>query len=343
MRRVLAIACFAATLGITGIPSAHAGAPNSPDFKVLPNGKGGYSVIPSIDAGPIIPGPSGIEYNGGPIMPGTPGIWLIFYGPNWTDAQRNILLNFAQHLGSSQPFMVNSTYFDNIPPNPNRYVTGSLSFRGSVNDANSQNQGANPLTDAQIKAIVDNAITNLGIGPADANNIYFVLTDNTIDEVDLAAPKTTMRLCTNYCGWHNHGDHGGTDIKYAFIGDAAFCANAPHNLTNCIGLNNTVNSPNNSIGPDAMANTFFHEASETVSDPDLNAWFVSRKPPCPQPTPPNPANICGQENGDLCNFTFGTVKAVGNGSSYNVQIGSLRYLIQQMWLNARGGLCSLTK
>ena len=69
-----------------------------------------------------------------------------------------------------------------------------------------------------------------------------------------------------------------------------------------------------------------HELAETVTDPELNAWWRTSD---------------GFEMGDLCEDTFGNTKLLPNGSSYNLQFGTRLYLVQRLWVNARGGYCAL--
>jgi len=75
-----------------------------------------------------------------------------------------------------------------------------------------------------------------------------------------------------------------------------------------------------------MASIIAHELEESVTDPDLNAWYDRR----------------GYENADKCAWTFGTESTAANGSKYNVTLGGLQYLIQQNWVNAAGGYCAMS-
>ncbi len=60
------------------------------------------------------------------------------------------------------------------------------------------------------------------------------------------------------------------------------------------------NSPAAGVGgADGMANVITHELSESATDPDLDAWFDTST---------------GNENADLCNFTFGAHNLCGPGS-----------------------------
>src|SRR5213079_3370419 len=162
--------------------------------------------------------------------------------------------------------------------------------------------------DAQIQSVVSSAITS-GRLPSNTNAVYFVLTS-----ADVTA---SSGFCTQYCGWHTHGTIGGSDIKYAFIGNPDRCPSACAAQTT---------SPNGNAGADGMASIIAHELEEAVTDPDLNAWYDNR----------------GQENADKCAWTFGTTHQAVNGSLSNVTLGGKQYLIQRNWVNASGGYCSMS-
>ena len=169
--------------------------------------------------------------------------------------------------------------------------------------------GKTSLADADIQTIVSNAISG-GSLPKDTNAVYFVLTSSDV--------KETSGFGSQYCGWHTHGTIGGSDIKYSFVGDAT--TQAP---SGCIAVTAS-NSPNNNIGADGMISVIYHELSEAVSDPDLNAWYDRR----------------GYENADKCAWKFGTTQT--NAGTWNVQFGTDHYLVQQNWVNGGGGYCALS-
>jgi hypothetical protein len=164
-------------------------------------------------------------------------------------------------------------------------------------------QGKN-LSDSAIQAIV--AAGN----PTDTNAVYFVLTSSDV--------TATSGFCTSYCGWHTHGLINGKDIKYSFVGNPDRCP------TSCEDQSSS--SPNGNPGADGMASIIAHEFEEAATDPDLNAWYDRR----------------GQENADKCAWTFGSTYTVSNGSTANVRLGSRDFLIQQNWVNAAGGYCSMS-
>ncbi len=184
-------------------------------------------------------------------------------------------------------------------------VTNSTLLKKSVTD--NYSYGA-ALGDADVKAVVSNAITS-GALPADPNAVYFVLTSADVNE--------TSGFCTSYCGWHSHGTISGQDIKYSFVGNPDRCPSACAAQTT---------SPNGNAGADGMASVLVHELEEAVTDPDLNAWYDGS----------------GAENADKCAWKFGTTYTVSNGSKANMKLGARDFLIQQNWLNASGGLCTLS-
>jgi hypothetical protein len=255
---------------------------------------------PGGEAKPQRPGSNGISYHGGPVMLGTTHVYYIWYG-NWSGNNApSILTNLAQHIGGSPYFNINTTYYNGS----NTHVSNSVVYMSSTNDAYSQ--GSN-LSDAQVQAIVSNAISS-GALPKDTNGIYFVLTSADVNE--------SSGFCTQYCGWHTRGTIAGSDIKYAFIGNPDRCPSACSVQTT---------SPNGNAGADGMASIIAHELEEAVTDPDLNAWYDNR----------------GQENADKCAWTFGTTYTV-NGAQANMSLGGLNFLIQRNWVNANGGFCALS-
>lgn len=270
--------------------------------ELAPNGKGwGIQQAPG-KAKPVRPGGggNGIDYHGGPVMLGTNHIYYIWYG-NWAgNSASTILPDLANHIGGSPYFNINTTYYSGT----NNKITNSVTYGGSTSDSGSLGKS---LSDAQIQSVVSTAITS-GALPKDTSGVYFVLTS-----ADVTA---SSGFCTQYCGWHTHGTIGGSDIKYAFIGNPDRCPSACEAQTT---------GPNGNAGADGMASIIAHELEEAVTDPDLNAWYDRR----------------GYENADKCAWTFGTTYSVG-GALANVQLGTRDYLIQRNWVNDSGGYCSMS-
>lgn len=187
----------------------------------------------------------------------------------------------------------------------NQHVSGTMSLAGQTNDSYSRGTA---LADSDIQAIV--AAHCGSLGSCNTNALYFVLTSADVNE--------TSGFCTQYCGWHTHATINGKDVKYSFVGNPDRCPSACEDQTT---------SPFGNAGADGMASIIAHESEEAISDPDLNAWYDRR----------------GAENADKCAWTFGTTSTASNGSIYNFVAGSgTQWLIQQNWVNASGGYCSMS-
>jgi len=275
---------------------------------LVPDGKGGAVPGIQIQSGGVSNGAvhqgNGINYHGGPIMPNTVNVYLIFYG-KWQNgahqsdskASKKLIKTFVTGISGSPFEMINSTYGDN-----SNDVTGLVNLAASVSMAYpfTNNLGSNGARSAVTKAITSGKV------PADSNAVYFLLTSSDVSEGG---------FCSSYCGYHSHSSIAGQDIKWSFIGNPDRCQSACEAQTK---------SPNNNSGADGLVNILSHELEEAISDPDLNAWFMSN----------------GNENADACAWRFGTLLggSIGNGG-YNEQFGGKNWLLQMNWENARGGGC----
>lgn len=243
-----------------------------------------------------------------------PNVYIIWYG-TWasdscsqTGTTTPALTNsFLNNVGSSDWYKINMSYYQTINATTS-YVTDFVKVNGCAVDAASLGKsldGAAP----QTYAVVDQAI-NSGALPADPTGLYFVLTSPDV---------AVSGFGTSFCGYHSYSTNASTGVtyKYSFVGD-------PQNyMGGCAGQ--SAASPNTNPRADAMLSVVAHELVEAVSDPMLNAWY----------------DAAGNENADKCAWTYGTAQAVGNGSMYNITVGSLKYYIQQNWNAATQG-CNIT-
>ena len=244
---------LSAVLAAVGCGGMEADTQDSVD--VRPEGKGGglASSFVSAEAKPTgnaAPGANGITNHGGPILTGTKTMYYIWYG-NWAgNSATTILTDFANSIGGSPYFNINSTYTNSSGGK----VDNSVVYGGSTTVAYPYGTA---LTDANIQSIVADAI-NSGALPKNTNAVYFVLTSQDVN--------ATSGFCTQYCGWHDHATLSGSDIKYSFVGNAARC------ITSCSAQSS---GPNGNAGADGMASIIAHEFEEASTDPDLNAWYDS--------------------------------------------------------------------
>jgi hypothetical protein len=302
---VLALGTFMTAVSI------HAEGEDANEQDTRPDGRGDLirglpprSRAPS--GGAVVTG-NGINYHNGPVLH-TINLYYIWYG-NWAGldpAGPAILNNFANNIGGSPYFAINTTYGDTTGDVPN-----AVTFKGRYTDTGSLGTS---LSDNSIGTLVSNAINSgqLGTaGVADTNGLYMVLTAPGV--------KETSGFLSQYCGWHGWGSFGGTPIQYAFVGNAA-----GGSLGNCAAQ--IASSPNGDPGADAMVSVMAHELEETATDPQGTGWYDS----------------AGNENGDKCAWNFGPTYHAPNGSLANMTLGGANYLIQQNWLNAGGGKCALS-
>ena len=244
--------------------------------------------------------PGGIIYGGGPIMSGTVNVYYIFYG-NWTNnTGPTILTDWANSVGGSGYWDINTLYTDATGKHP----SNSVSFGGSTTVS-----ATGSITDSDVFTIVSNAITT-GALPKDTNGVYFVVTSADIDE--------SSGFCTLFCGWHTHATIGGSDIKYSFVGNFDRCPGA------CTAPSP---SPNGNPGVDGMMTAVSHELMETVTDPDLNAFGNG--------TETENGDLCNFNMGNAQDqYT------TANGAKANQRLGSRDYLIQQNFLPIDSGQCA---
>ena len=110
-------------------------------------------------------------------------------------------------------------------------------------------------------------------------------------------------FCSSYCGWHTYRGN----YKYAWIG-------IPPTGCNCFSQST---SANGNAAVDSAVTSMAHEIIETVTDPNINAWFNSN----------------GDENGDVCAWNFLNRTWIYDNTtnsyySFNLVVGGLKYLVQ---------------
>lgn len=248
-----------------------------------------------------------ILYHGGPVMVTGKNLYVIYYG-SFTATQHSILDNFLQNLGGSGAYNVNSEYTDGSGA-----VANILNYSPTTNSFNDAYSLGKSLSGGFDTSIIHNAIAN-GHLPSDTSGIYIL----TVSP-DVSLPRSV------WCAYHTHSASivSNEDIKYAVAPDPpqSLYASCSGNVANF----GDTTSPNGDIGMDAVADDLIHELSETATDPDINAWFTKN----------------GAENGDLCNFVYGTTFLAPNGSHANHVFGTRDYLVQTIW-DRQGSFCALS-
>src|SRR5579863_663736 len=260
----------------------------------------GQGTKPSNPPFPVIIAGDGIDYHGGPVLVNPHDVYFIWYG-NWSgNTALSILPAFISGLDGSSYFNINTTYTDGS----GNHIVNSVGMIAQVFDSYSQ---GSVLSDQGLQAVISNQLQS-GALPTDPNGIYFVLASADVDQ-----KGSLGEFCVDFCGFHNHASLQGTDIKFAFTGNINRCPSTCADPDLGTG-------PNENFGADAMANVMAHELNETVTDPDLNAWFDAN----------------GLEASDKCNFMFGSTFPVNNAPA-DITLAGKSYLIQENWVNAVQG------
>jgi hypothetical protein len=261
-------------------------------------------------------------YHGGPVMTHSNSVYVIYYG-TFPATTEPVIDDFMFGLSGTSALAVNSTYTDMATPTahavPNYYTfTKPIGTRipNSVNGSvywDDYSQGKQ-LGNNDIPKIVGNAIGNAGKLPINQDAVYLVVT----------APDVKISgFCTSFCAYHTTSTSiaSGFHIRYALIPDPT------QRCTGCnggIAVYNDLTTPNGDMGADTMTDDIMHELSETLTDPDINAWYTKS----------------GAENADLCNYIYGTTSTDANGAHYNITFGGKNFLIQLLWANTGVGACS---
>jgi len=244
-----------------------------------------------------------ISYHGGPILLGTNTLYIIYYGTvsSGTNGTSTIINDFFSNVGGSGNYNVNTTYYDSA----GNHISNSLAFSAAANTYHDNYSIGKNIGSNGIEKIVANALNggHLPIAPA---SIYFVVT----------APDVTGSEISGLCAFHGNSTKlvTGMNIVYSAIPDFGGAA-----LKGCDGniqVFHENNSPNSNLGADDALDSFMHELSESVTDPYGTAWFGP-----------------GGENGDLCNFNYGTTYIAPNGTHANTHLGTRDYLVQTIFSN----------
>jgi hypothetical protein len=251
-----------------------------------------------------------ILYHGGPILLGSVPVYIIYYGA-FPSITTSVVNDFFTNIGGSPQYNVNTTYVNG----QGAHIQNAISFSTTGNTYNDNYSLGKNLSGSGVQNVVKGAIQG-GHLPPDATGIYFVVT---------ATDVTIAGFCSSFCAYHANSTTivSGLDIKYSLIPDPTqACAGCDGNVA-IFGQNIT---PNGDLGGDEMTDSIMHELSEAVTDPDGSAWYTRR----------------GLENGDLCNFKYGTTYTAPNGAIANAHLGSRHYLVQTIWENTGAGFCANT-
>ena len=233
------------------------------------------------------------------LIPVWVGNWASSDVTNWNNVLGNIVTSLGGATANSialpgHVFNTNTLYYTSQGLTP-----PSLQW---VANTDITDPTTTTVTDPEVATHINSFITaHPGVVPVGTSPVYIYIGANST--------LLTSGFGTTYCGWHTYGTpYSGGLFNTPFIALQDFTSTYPRCAPQTA-------SPNGSASLDGMASIMVHEVDETLTDPFLSAWYDS----------------VGAENGDKCARTYGVMSPVG-APRYNIQLGSIKYLIQQNWL-----------
>jgi hypothetical protein len=161
------------------------------------------------------------------------------------------------------------------------------------------------LTDQQLQAEVVRVVAAGGL-PQAGGDIYFLITPNGLGSCLASGPQHCALggvPMSGYCGYHSVTQQG---LPYAVI---------PYNALP--GHCKAGEPRPNASTADPALSAVSHEHNEMITDPYGNAWI----------------DTSFQENGDLCNSSFGPILGGAGTDAYTEAIGGHHYYLQEEWSN----------
>jgi IPT/TIG domain len=268
-----------------------------------------------------------LVYHGGPVMTSNTNYTFYWapagsptYPSGYEAGVEKYLEDLAHDSGGNQNVDSVATQYANAAAEPVKY---SSHFAGAIIDtdpypANGCTAAAICLTDEQLQAEISSYVAAHGL-PKDLAHEYFMLTPPGVESCFTSADTECSAGASHgvYCAYHSYIPVTGGTIVYAddpYVGGNAGCDSGQH--------------PNNNMSDSALMGGLSHEHNESITDPELDAWYASN----------------GEENGDRCRTfeaasEFGTpLGTAPDGSPYNQLINGDEYWYQQEWSN-EGSVC----
>ncbi len=270
--------------------------------------------------------PSGpAEYHGGPVMTSNTNYTLYWdptkgtkYPARYQSGINTYFEDLAHDSGGLQNIDSVLAQYSGLP---GEFASYDSHFGGALTDANpypANGCSAAPicLTDEQLRAQIRSYVEANKL-PMDLQHEYFLLTPPGVESCFEAAGLSCSQGTSHaaYCAYHGFIQVGSAVIVYS---------NDPYvDEMNCdVGEEH----PNNSSSDAAIGGGIAHEHSESLTDPELNAWYDGQ----------------GREVADKCR-TFKKKTEYGeplgtapDGSKYNQLINGDLYWYQQVWSNEAG-------
>lgn len=273
-----------------------------------------------VDNGPV-------TYNGGPVMgPASVYIYTIYWLPSTLKLQNGAATSMAPNYESvlqaltlyygGHSIAVNNTQYYSVSGATKTYLPSSGVRAGSYIDTHPYPASGcsdvvtltNCITDAQIRTEIGNVMAAAG-WTGGLTKLFILFTSSG----EGSCFDSTGNSCaysgkvSGYCGYHSY-IAGTPPIIYANepYGNPTYCQipGAP--------------SPNGNTATDTATSIVTHEITESITDPELNAWFT----------------FYGNEIGDLCAYDYGL--AGWDSGNANQMWGGWNFELQMEYDNHTG-------
>ncbi|HEX3433964.1 MAG TPA: IPT/TIG domain-containing protein [Solirubrobacteraceae bacterium] len=277
-------------------------------------------------ASPLLGGSGGqLQYHGGPVMHSNTN-YTIYWAPpkapaypaEYQSGVNQYLEDLAHDSGGVQNVDSVATQYGD---SGGEFANYSSHFGGTFVDtdpypANGCAAATICLTDEQLRAELTSFVKAHAL-PTDLSHEYFLLTPPGVEDcLELKACSAGSTI-PEYCAYHGSISVNGGEIVYSndpFVTGVEGCDDGEH--------------PTGKPSDGVLQGGLSHEHNESITDPELNAWFDSQ----------------GNENGDKCRTfekasEFGTpLGKAPDGSRYNQIVNADLYWYQQEWSN-EGSQC----
>ncbi|HTZ86037.1 MAG TPA: IPT/TIG domain-containing protein, partial [Solirubrobacteraceae bacterium] len=266
-----------------------------------------------------------LEYHGGPVMPSNMN-YAIYWAPSGAAAypsgySSGIDRYFEDLAHDSGGIQNTDSILAQYGDSTGHFALYSSQFGGPLFDthaypANGCSQAPVCFTDAQLRTELTRYVGELHL-PTDLQHEYFLLVPPGVESCLEAAGHSCSAGSKKpvYCAYHGFITTGAGPLVYA---------NTPYmNGTNC---DTGEEHPNGNPSDATLGGGLVHEHSESVTDPELTAWFDSKEEEVADKCRTHKATEFGEPLGKA-----------SNGSNYNEVIDGDLYWYQQMWSNQAGG------
>jgi len=303
----------AAAAVLAAVPAAGSARPSKAGVAAFSPRHGSIGGIVPARGAPkkYVQGSGDLTYHGGPVMR-TNQTYAIYWAPSGFSLPTGYESTINQYFtdvahddgGNQNVYGILNQYYDGTGN-----IAYNSTFAGAVVDTNAYPASGCTdapyasvcLTDAQLQKEIKAVVAAQG-WPHTGTAEYFMLTPPNVGSCFDGTSSTCSY--SYFCAYHG---------SFTVTGGEEIYSNMPYaGVPQC----DEGQYPNGNTA-DATINVMSHEHSESITDPNLNAWY----------------DAAGYEIGDKCAWDFGTLSG-SPGAEYNETINSHHYFMQREYDNS---------